>query len=136
MNRFCFFLCLNFVLLQCGQTQTQTPKIISQTKVESEKANSVEGVDFFEITYWSDGLKIEAFAAIPKNEGKYPAIIFNRGGNRNFGALSLYGGNRKYPIVYGFAPLAKEGYIVIGCNYRGGGKSEGEDEFGRHVRME
>ena len=128
MNRLILLLCLNFGLQQCGQTQT--PKIISQIKVESVEAISQEGVDFFEITYWSDGLKIEAFAAIPKKKEKYPAIIFNRGGNRDFGALSLYGGNRTYPAVYGFAPLAKTGYVVIGCNYRGGGKSEGEDEFG------
>ncbi len=128
MNRILLFLCLNFVLQPCCQTQTSI--IISQVKVESEEATSQEGIDFFEITYWSDGLKIEAFAAIPKKEGKYPAIIFNRGGNRSFGALSLYGGNRTYPAVYGFGPLAQAGYVVIGCNYRGGGKSEGEDEFG------
>lgn len=128
MNRLFLFLCLNFVLQP--SCQTQTPIIISQTKVESEEATSQEGVEFFEITYWSDRLKIEAFAAIPKKEGKYPAIVFNRGGNRSFGALSLYGGNRTYPAVYGFGPLAKAGYVVIGCNYRGGGNSEGEDEFG------
>lgn len=110
--------------------QAQTAQIISQVKVDTEAETSLADIDIFEITYWSDGLKIEAFAAMPKKEGKYPAIIFNRGGNRDFGALSLYGGNRTYPIIRGFAPLAKEGYVVIGCNYRGGGKSEGEDEFG------
>lgn len=128
MSRFLFFICLNFLFtLTC---QTQTAKIISQIKVDTKEGTSLANIDFFEIIYWSDGLKIEAFAAVPKKEGKYPAIIFNRGGNRDFGALSLYGGNRTYPIIKGFAPLAKEGYIVIGCNYRGGGKSEGKDEFG------
>ncbi len=128
MSRYFLFLCLNFVLLPT--CQAQTAKIISQVKVDTEEATSLADIDIFEITYWSNGLKIEAFAAMPKKEGKYPAIIFNRGGNRDFGALSLYGGNSTYPIIRGFAPLAKEGYVVIGCNYRGGGKSEGEDEFG------
>ena len=128
MSRFLFLVCLNFVF--ASTCQTQTAKIISQIKVDTKEETALADIDFFEITYWSDGLKIEAFAAVPKKEGIYPAIIFNRGGNRNFGALSLYGGNRTYPIVKGFAPLAKEGYIVIGCNYRGGGKSEGQDEFG------
>lgn len=110
--------------------QAQTTKIISQVKVDITDATTLADIEVFEITYWSDGLKIEAFAAMPKKEGKYPTIIFNRGGNRDFGALSLRGGNRTYPAIYGFAPFAKAGYVVIGCNYRGGGKSEGQDEFG------
>ncbi len=110
--------------------QAQTTKIISQVKVDITDATTLADIEIFEITYWSDGLKIEAFAAMPKKEGKYPTIIFNRGGNRDFGALSLRGGNRTYPAIYGFAPFAKAGYVVIGCNYRGGGKSEGQDEFG------
>lgn len=128
MNRITFLFTLNFLFI--WTCQGQEVKIISQEKVDIEEANFQADIEFFEITYWSDGLKIEAYAAIPKKEGKYPVIIFNRGGNRDFGALSLHGGNRTYPAIRGFSPLAKEGYIVIGCNYRGGGKSEGEDEFG------
>ena len=90
----------------------------------------LENIDIYEITYLSDGLNIQSFAAIPKKEGKYPVIIFNRGGNRDFGALQLFKGEYKYPVAYKFSKLAKEGYVVIGCNYRGSGESEGEEEFG------
>lgn len=89
-------------------------------------------LDFYEIMYESDGLQIQSFAAIPKKEGVYPVIVFNRGGNRDFGALQLFknAGEAKVPVVPFFSPLALEGYIVIGCNYRGSGKSGGADEFG------
>lgn len=87
-------------------------------------------VDLYEITYQSNGLNIESYAAIPKGEGKYPVIIYNRGGNRNLGAIQPFKGNRKQAIAIFFSRMAKEGYVVIGCNYRGCGKSEGNDEFG------
>ncbi len=90
----------------------------------------LETVDIYEITYTSDSHNIQSFAAIPKKKGKYPVIIYNRGGNRNFAALSLFREPKRYPIVHHFSKLASEGYIVIGCNYRGSGKSEGKDEFG------
>lgn len=95
-----------------------------------DKFSFLENVEMYEITYISDGLKIQSFAAIPKKEGKHPVIIFNRGGNRDFGALQLFRGKAKYPVAFHFSRLANEGYVVIGCNYRGSGKSEGEDEFG------
>lgn len=134
------------IILSVSFSHAQTPRIISQKKVDwknfpklyldFEKEQFIKPfsalaeVDVTEITYWSDSLKIEAFAAIPKKEGKYPIIIYNRGGNRDFGALQLFKGKGKYPVAYFFTQLAKEGYIVIGCNYRGCGNSEGKDEFG------
>lgn len=90
----------------------------------------LENVDMYEIIYISDGLKIQSFAAIPKKEGKHPVIIYNRGGNRDFGALQLLKGRRKISTASYFSKMANEGFIVIGCNYRGAGKSEGNDEFG------
>lgn len=96
----------------------------------SEKFHFLENVDMYEITYLSDGLKIQSFAAVPKKGGKHPVIIYNRGGNRDFGALQLFRGKAKYPVTYYFSKMANEGYVVIGCNYRGCGESEGDDEFG------
>ena len=87
-------------------------------------------INMQEITYISDGLKIQAFAAIPKEDGTYPVIIYNRGGNRDSGALQLFKGKGRYAAAYHFSKLASEGYVVIGCNYRGCGASEGQDEFG------
>lgn len=139
------FLANLFVLIAQGQEL----KIIEKTKInwddyaeivyldKTEKTfkksyKRLKSIDIFKIKYLSDGLKIEAFAAIPKKEKDYPVIVFNRGGNRDFNALSLFG-NRKMKgisaIMY-FSYLASKGYVVVGCNYRGCGNSEGKDEFG------
>jgi len=96
----------------------------------TDEYHFLANVDMYKITYMSDGLKIESYAAIPRKEGKHPVIIFNRGGNRDFYALQLFKGKAKYPVAYKFSKLANEGYVVIGCNYRGCGKSEGKDEVG------
>lgn len=137
---------LSLLVLNLSSCMAQESLIVDKTKVNWEdyptlftdstkttfvdKFHFLANVDLYEITYLSDGLKIESFAAIPKKEGKHPAIVYNRGGNRDFGALQLFRGERKYPVAYYFSKLANEGYVVIGCNYRGCGKSEGEDEFG------
>lgn len=84
----------------------------------------IDSINIFDITYLSDGLKIKGWMAKPQKEGTYPCIIFNRGGNRDFGALS------KLRSAFLLGRLAKEGYIVIASQYRGGGGSEGQEEFG------
>ncbi len=96
----------------------------------TDKYKLLTNVDIYEITYLSDGLKIQSYAAVPNKEGKYPVIIFNRGGRKDFYSLQLFEGKAKYPVATNFSKLANEGYIVIGSNYRGGGKSEGKDEKG------
>src|SRR5262245_60449728 len=45
-------------------------------------------VDIQSITYLSDGLKVKGYLAVPKHGDTLPCIIFNRGGNRAFGALT------------------------------------------------
>ncbi len=80
-------------------------------------------VELSEITYMSGGLKVRGFLAAPKKEGRYPAIVLNRGGNREFGMLT-----RAQGIV--FARMAAWGYVVVASNYRGCCGSEGADEFG------
>lgn len=54
----------------------------------------------------------------PKKEGIYPVVIFNRGGNRSYGQLTI-----ATMIMY-VSALADQGYVVIGSNYRE------QDEFG------
>ncbi|OSY88034.1 hypothetical protein WH52_08370 [Tenacibaculum holothuriorum] len=102
----------------------------TEKKVFKPKFQYLQKVNLYEITYLSDGLKIQSYAAFPKKEGKYPVIIFNRGGNRNYGALSLTPQKNRYFLNPMFSKIANEGFIIIGCNYRGSGKSEGNDEFG------
>ena len=42
----------------------------------------LDSIEVYSLTYLSDGLKIKGYMAKPKKPGKYPCIIFNRGGNR------------------------------------------------------
>jgi dipeptidyl aminopeptidase/acylaminoacyl peptidase len=76
------------------------------------------------ITYMSDGLKVKGIIALPDGPGPFPAIIFNRGGNREDGALT--------PGFFSAlcAEMVKAGYAVVGSNYRGNGGGEGHEEFG------
>ncbi|MCK4661481.1 MAG: S9 family peptidase [Bacteroidales bacterium] len=143
MYKILIILILSFNLILC---QAQESIIIEKTKINwkdypdlfsnndrsefTEEYHFLANVDMYKITYLSDGLKIESYAAIPRKKGKYPVIIFNRGGNRDFYALQLFKEKAKYSVVYNFSKLANEGYVVIGCNYRGCGKSEGKDEVG------
>ncbi len=76
--------------------------------------------NYYRITYMSDGLRINAFMTEPRREGTFPALIYNRGGNRNVGALK----------GFEFIPFAEAGFVVIASQYRGGGGSEGADQLG------
>ncbi|WP_291871274.1 prolyl oligopeptidase family serine peptidase [Maribacter sp.] len=89
-----------------------------------EKYTYLDSIEIYTITYLSDGLKINGFLVKPKKKGKYPCVIYNRGGNREFGSLKIGHG----AITLG--RIAKEGYVVIASQYRGNGGSEGQEEFG------
>jgi dipeptidyl aminopeptidase/acylaminoacyl peptidase len=87
-------------------------------------AAAVQNLHMEAITYQSDGLKVKGIIAAPNGKGPFPAIIFNRGGNREFGALTP----RLFAAVT--AMFVQAGYVVVGSNYRGNGGSEGHEEFG------
>lgn len=89
-----------------------------------ENFNYLDSIDIYAITYLSDGLKINGYMVKPKKDGNYPCVIYNRGGNRDFGSLVIATG----AITMG--NIAKEGYVVIASQYRGNGGSEGKEEFG------
>jgi dipeptidyl aminopeptidase/acylaminoacyl peptidase len=85
----------------------------------------LDSIEVYRITYLSEGLKIKGLLAQPKERGeKYPCIIYNRGGNRDFGLLTAAHG------ALTLGRLAKEGYVVIASQYRGNGGGEGQEEFG------
>ena len=84
----------------------------------------LDSIDIYKITYLSDGLKINGLLVKPKKLGNYPCIIYNRGGNRDFGFLKIAHG----AITLG--QVAKEGYVVIASQYRGNAGGEGQEEFG------
>jgi dipeptidyl aminopeptidase/acylaminoacyl peptidase len=81
-------------------------------------------VDLKSMTYLSDGLKVKGYLAVPKRGDRLPCLIFNRGGNRAFGALTDGSAAR----VLG--KLATWGYVVVASQYRGNAGGEGREEFG------
>lgn len=84
----------------------------------------VDNIEVYDITYLSDGLKVHGYLIQPKAEGIYPCIIYNRGGNRDFGSISLTS------AVIRLGKLANAGYVVIASQYRGNVDGEGQEEFG------
>ncbi|MFK7937270.1 MAG: alpha/beta hydrolase family protein [Saprospiraceae bacterium] len=103
------------------------PKLVEDNNgVEEwkEEYKYLDSIEVYGITYLSDGLKINGFMAKPKKRSNYPCVIYNRGGNRDFGALKGIHG----ALMLG--RIAKEGYVVIASQYRGNGGSEGQEEFG------
>lgn len=100
-------------------TETINDKIVWK-----ETYKYIDSIEIYKITYMSDGLKIKGLLVKPKQQGNYPCVIFNRGGNRDFGALKMAHG------IIPMGQIAKEGYVVIASQYRGNGGSEGQEEFG------
>ena len=82
-------------------------------------------VQTYLIRYQSDDCEVEAYISVPKeymeNKGKYPCIVFNRGGNRDFSA------NTPESVSY-YADSSN--YIVVASQYRGTSGSTGQDEYG------
>ena len=90
-----------------------------------EKYSYLNKVIIEEITYESDGNIVKGYLAYPKVIGKYPGIIYNRGGNLDFGSLNIY------KATFILAKVASWGYVVVGSQYRGNmGGTGGRDEFG------
>lgn len=131
MNRIITFI---FFLLFLGFGYAQNGKLISKNLVdiantpfwsEISQDNKLKSdfehlneLNFYFIIYESDNQKIKGLLIEPKKEGKYPVVIFNRGGNRNFAQLTVA------TIIMYTSKLAEQGYVIIGSNYRE------KDEFG------
>ncbi len=124
-----FFLLLIFIY-SCGQYNFNG-KILEKEKISFNndyEKHFLQKIDMstndfvmYKITYLSDGLKVKGYFGKPKNLlFPHPAIIYNRGGNREFGKLT--------PLQ--LLKYIKYGYIVIGSQYRGNDGGEGREEFG------
>jgi len=96
-------------------------KLQSTMTALSLNDKDVSGSSFY---YPSGPHKVQGFIIRPKAEGKYPLIIYNRGGFKSFGSI------RPEYIERNLVPIAKHGYVVAASQYRGAGESEGKDEFG------
>ena len=104
------------------------PADISQglvSREEFERHRAYVGSECRRITYLSDGLKVVGFLWKPQDTvGKqFPLIIFNRGGNREFGKLTPW-------FHLGFYAYVSKGFVVIASQYRGNDGGEGREEYG------
>ncbi len=64
--------------------------------------------------YVVDGNKVKGFIIQPKNiTEKLPVVIYNRGGNGDFGRVVFAS------MVRNLFPIAEQGFVVIGSQYRG-----------------
>ncbi|WP_299382995.1 prolyl oligopeptidase family serine peptidase [uncultured Lacinutrix sp.] len=116
------------IFFSCKKEEVNTfnSKITSQELLNKTEAFSSKTVDLYRINYKSDGLNIKGFIAKPAQHNtntKLPAIIFCRGGNKDFGTITE--NSYKY-----FNFLASQGYVVLASQLRGNKFSEGIDEFG------
>ena len=102
-----------------------------------EEARTQKEFDVLEITYASDGLPVRGMLIKPKAPGtrKWPAIIFNRGGNGDLGRITDSGQpccrvNTSCLDVADLYLLAKAGFVVIASDYRYQGATLKRDEWG------
>ena len=106
--------------------------IISVEKLDLEKTIP-EGVEVstYKVRYQSDEYEVVSYLSVPKEciEKKevYPCIIYNRGGNREYGA------NQPEYIAY----LAESfGKIIFATQYRGVDGGTGKEENGGYLWKE
>jgi dipeptidyl aminopeptidase/acylaminoacyl peptidase len=97
-------------------------KMIS--KIEVPVHYDFEGkITIYRIEYLVDELKVVGFIIRPKSDNKLPVLIFNRGGNCEYGKLDD-------ERLYRLSKYALEGYVVLASQYRGNDGGEGKDAFG------
>ena len=120
----------NLIWAQNGKIISKVPLVLHDStynqvnKTDTALGLKLRSIDFYRITYLSDGLKISGYIAEPKEKGKYPCIISNRGGNSNFSQWN------PISIAYFLGRMASWKYIVIASQYRGNDGGEGKEEFG------
>ena len=128
---------LSICILTYISCYSQNGKILDQTpftypdsivgrieKIVPDIKSTISTVNFYHISYLSDELKIKGYLAIPKKEGKYPCIIYDRGGFNEAGKIT-----DDY-FLRELAPLCSIGYIIVASQYRGTEGAGGKDEFG------
>lgn len=118
---------LHYASAQRGTRSGQllSDSTITELQKRSPYADSLMAlVKLRRITYLSDGLKVVGYLAEPRTPGPHPCIIFNRGGNREFGKLS------DPQLLHFVVNMASWGYVVAASQYRGNDGGEGQEEFG------
>jgi dipeptidyl aminopeptidase/acylaminoacyl peptidase len=107
------------------QPMTIPAELLDPNGSPLEENNHLDLVNIDEIVYISDGLRVAGHIITPKTPGPHPCLIYNRGGNREFGA------NSPLRVALRLARFASWGYVVVASQYRGNaGGEEGIEEFG------
>ena len=90
-------------------------------RVDSVDVFSDKGV-LYKIRYKSDDCEVVGYIAAPIDylEKKYPVLIWNRGGNQEFGKLK----------EMDIAMPASMGFVVLASQYRGNDGGTGKEQFG------
>ena len=128
-----------FIVTGCSQEESNTSTIeddIVEEKImtnmeeivvteEENEFGFIDDIEMYKIRYTSDGLNIVGYLAKPRIiKDTAPVIIFNRGGNREFGKLT------DKQAKYWLSRYAERGYVVLASQYRGNDGGEGREEFG------
>jgi dipeptidyl aminopeptidase/acylaminoacyl peptidase len=103
------------------------PKVIASWDPQKRKEARADDKKVFayRIVYRSQGHRVVGYLVEPKRGGKLPCIIWNRGGNGEFGSITrsaIFGGS--------MAAFAQAGYIVIASQYSGNDGGEGKEHHG------
>jgi dipeptidyl aminopeptidase/acylaminoacyl peptidase len=100
-----------------------SPRLVNREEFERRRAYA--GFECRRIMYLSDGLKVVGFLWKPQDTAgkQFPLIIFNRGGNREFGKLTPWS-------HFGFYTYVSNGFVVLASQYRGNDGGEGREEYG------
>jgi dipeptidyl aminopeptidase/acylaminoacyl peptidase len=96
------------------------------TAAEYTERNKYSGMVCERLTYLSDGLEVVAFFWHPKappSSGKWPLLVFNRGG---LGETFKLRSN----TWFGFYSYVHAGYAVLASQYRGNDEGAGEESPG------
>ncbi|WP_055436531.1 alpha/beta hydrolase family protein [Lacinutrix algicola] len=95
---------------------------ISENNYLTKNYKYLDNINFYVIIYKSDSLLVNGIIAEPKKEGKFPVIIFNRGGNKEVGKMAK--AKTLHSLIQSASKLASQDYLVVASCYRE------NDEFG------
>ena len=111
-------------LVETAPIKPSEEDLVRLEKRDPAIRSRLAGVEIQAITYESDGFKVKGYMAAPKEGTRLPVVIWNRGGNRDFGQLS------DLSAALFLGQLADWGYVAIASQYRGVAGGEGKEEFG------
>lgn len=135
-HELCVPLLVGLLLANAGGQESQNGQLVDSTIVKlpddlerleerwPDCKSALAHVEIKVITYLSDGLKVKGYVATPRNGIKLPCVVYNRGGNREFGALN----DVRAALLLG--RIASWGYVAVASQYRGNAGGEGQEEFG------